>query len=210
MPNYLRNFFSSINDKKRYEKKWLNSDEQFNQLYPFSMQVLASRHWTPLKIAKKAAAYLSAENNTRILDIGSGVGKFCLTAAYSNPKVFYYGIEQRKSLITHAENAQKKLGVKNVCFIHGNFTQVDFRNYDHFYFFNSFYENLTDRDKIDGDIEGSGKLFNYYNHFLSKQLALKPSGTKFVSLSTRSDEVPDGYRLEETKMEGLLKFWIKT
>jgi SAM-dependent methyltransferase len=209
MSNYLSDWFSPLFEKKKPEEKWLKSDEQFNQLYPFSMQVLANRHWTPLKVARKASNFLSAENNVRILDIGSGVGKFCLAAAYNNPTVFYYGVEQRKSLVTYAQNAQKKLGLKNVCFIHGNFTQLDFRNYDHFYFFNSFYENLTNRDRIDDRIEGSGKLFNYYNSFLSEQLSLKPSGTKLVSLSSRSDEVPSGYHLADSKMEGALNFWIK-
>jgi SAM-dependent methyltransferase len=162
-----------------------------------------------LKIVKQAAAFLATENNVKILDIGSGIGKFCLAAAYSNEKVFYYGIEQRKGLTTHAENAQKKLGLKNVCFIHGNFTQLDFRNYDHFYFFNSFYENLVKRDSIDDSVETSGKLFNYYNQFLFKQLELKPAGTKFVSLSSRDDEVPPGFHLVKSDVEGLLKFWIK-
>ena len=90
-----------------FAEKWFASDEQFNQLYPLSIQALARRHWTPLSVARKAAGFLAAENNVRILDIGSGVGKFCLAAAYYKPKAFYYGIEQRKSLVSHAEKARE-------------------------------------------------------------------------------------------------------
>ena len=159
-------------EKRIHAEKWVSSDEQFDQLYPFSIQVLARKHWTPLSVARKAANFLASENNARILDIGSGVGKFCLAAAYCKPKAFYYGVEQRKSLINDAETARKTLRFENVSFIHGNFTQLDFRNYDHFYFFNSFYENLAGRDKIDDSIDYSGELFNYYNRYLYKQLEL--------------------------------------
>ena len=126
-----------------FAEKWFASDEQFNQLYPLSIQALARRHWTPLSVARKAAGFLAAENNVRILDIGSGVGKFCLAAAYYKPKAFYYGIEQRKSLVSHAEKAREILHLQNVSFVDGNFTQLDFRKYDHFYFYNAFYENLA-------------------------------------------------------------------
>ena len=195
--------------KRKNAKKWFSSDQEFNQLYPFSIQVLARRHWTPLMIAKKAAHYLGLESNAKILDIGSGVGKFCLTAAHYDPHNFYYGIEQRKSLINHAKAAKDTLGLENVCFINGNFTQIDFKNYDHFYFFNSFYENLSGTDKIDDTIAYSGELYNYYNGFLYRQLELKPAGTRLVTYHSLEDEVPNGYHIVGTEMNHLLKYWIK-
>ena len=57
--------------------------------------------------------------------------------------------DSTERLINHAEIAKNILGFKNVKFMHGNFTQLDFRNYDHFYFYNSFYENLDGTNKID-------------------------------------------------------------
>ena len=69
-----------------YEEKYFSSDKQFNELYPPAIQSLARRHWTPLDVARKAANYLAAEDNVKILDIGSGVGKFCLSAAHFKHK----------------------------------------------------------------------------------------------------------------------------
>lgn len=78
---------------------WFSSDIQFHLLYPPSMQRLARRHWTPLTVAQQAAQFLAPNDGVRILDIGSGVGKFCLSAAYYNPNALFYGIEQRKNLV---------------------------------------------------------------------------------------------------------------
>ncbi len=192
-----------------FAEKWFASDEQFNQLYPLSIQALARRHWTPLSVARKAAGFLAAENNVRILDIGSGVGKFCLAAAYYKPNAFYYGIEQRKSLVSHAEKAREILHLQNVSFVNGNFTQLDFRKYDHFYFYNAFYENLAGTEKIDDSIDYSGELFNYYNRYLFKQLEKKPAGTRLATFHSMEEEIPQGYHVVGSEMDNLLKFWIK-
>ncbi len=196
-------------EKKIYAEKWFSSDEQFNQLYPLSIQVLARRHWTPLGVARKVANFLATENNVRILDIGSGVGKFCLGAAYYKPRAFYYGVEQRKSLISHAENAREILHTDNVSFIHGNFTQLDLKNFDHFYFYNAFYENLAGTDKIDDSIDYSGELYNYYNRYLFKQLEQKPGGTRLATFHSLEDEIPQSYHEVNSEFDNLLKFWIK-
>lgn len=196
-------------EKRIYAEKWFSSDEQFNQLYPLQMQVLARYHWTPLGVARKTTGFLAAENDVRILDIGSGVGKFCLAAAYYNPKAFYYGVEQRKSLVYNAEIARQILHLEKVSFIHGNFTQLDFRNYDHFYFYNAFYENLASADKIDDSIDYSGELYNYYNRYLYKQLEQKPAGTRLATFHSLEDEIPKSYRLVGSEFDNLLKFWIK-
>ncbi|MGE5107104.1 MAG: class I SAM-dependent methyltransferase [Sphingobacteriales bacterium] len=196
-------------EKRKYAEKWFSTDEQFNQLYPPAIQILAKRHWTPLSVARKAANFLAAENNARILDIGSGAGKFCLAAAYSKPNAFYFGVEQRESLIIYAERAKEILRLQNVSFIHGNFTQLNFKHYDHFYFYNSFYENLAGTEKIDDSIDYSCELFNYYNHYLYKQLEQKPAGTRLATFHSLEDEVPGDFHIVGTEFDNLLKFWIK-
>lgn len=196
-------------EKRIHTESWFSSDFQFNQLYSSSIQTLAQRHWTPLGVARKAANFLAAESNVRILDIGSGVGKFCLAAAHYKPKAFFNGVEQRRRLVDYGEAAKEILNLENVSFMNGNFTQIDFRNYDHFYFYNSFYENITGTDKIDNSIDYSLELYNYYNRYLYKQLEQKPPGTRLASFHSLEDEIPQGYHIVGSEMNDLLKFWIK-
>jgi SAM-dependent methyltransferase len=194
--------------KKLNEDRY-NSDVLFNSLYPVSIQVLSSQHWTPVDISKKAAHFLATESCENILDIGSGVGKFCLVAAHKTPRAHYFGVEQRKSLIGHAENAKNILHLQNVSFIHGNFTQLDFKRFDHFYFYNSFYENLSGTDKIDDTIAYSEELYLYYKRYLYRQLELKPKGTRLCTLCSWDHEIPPEYHIVSSDMNERLKCWIK-
>jgi len=196
-------------ERRPYVEKWFHSDEDFNQLYPPYIQAMSRRHWTPLAVARSAAKFLAAEKNVKILDIGSGVGKFCLSAAFYKPAAFYYGVEQRRGLINYAEIARDAIFLQNVSFIHGNFTQLNFKNFDHFYFYNSFYENLTGTDKIDESIEFSGELYNYYNRYLYKELEKMKAGTRLATFHSLEDEIPPGYLVVGSEMNNLLKFWIK-
>jgi len=188
---------------------WFSKDAQLNKLYPESIQLLAARHWTPLKIAQLVAPFLVTHPGVKVLDIGSGVGKFCLAGAYYKPHAAFYGVEQRRDLVEHAENARDALGLQNVHFIHSNITELDFRQYDHFYFFNSFYENLLDNDKIDEKITYSTFLFNYYHKQLYKKLKEMPAGTRVATFHCLDDKIPPEYHIVDAKVETLLKFWIK-
>lgn len=188
---------------------WFRTDETFNSLFPLSMQRLALRHWTPLRITKAIVDFLTPANDARVLDIGSGIGKFCLAAGYYKPSAFFAGIEQRSDLVQVAEDAQARLQLSNVHFQHGDFTNVDFSEYDHFYFFNSFYENLSDEHTIDDTIEFSGELYNYYTCCLHKKLADMPTGTRIVTFHSLDDEMPISYHVVESKFNNRLKCWIK-
>jgi SAM-dependent methyltransferase len=190
-------------------EKWFGSDYQFNHLYPSSIRPQAIRHWTPLAIAQLAARFLTTGPGVKILDIGSGTGKFCLSAAYFNPHALLYGIEQRKDAIDHANTAKNILGLKNVKFLHGNFTQLQLKDYDHFYFYNSFYENLAGTDKIDDSISYSSSLYNYYNNYLFNRLEQMPVGTRLVTYHSLEYEVPPSYCVAESHADDLLKCWIK-
>lgn len=194
---------------KRSADKWFTSDASFNGLYPQHIQDMSRRHWTPLNIARMAANFLVVEDDVKILDIGSGVGKFCLGAAYTKPNATFYGVEQRISLVQHSDSIAAVLGLHNVNFIHANFTQLSFRDFDHFYFYNSFYENLVDTDRIDDSIEYSGELYHYYNRYLSGQLARCEPGTRLATFHSMEDEIPPGFYEVGGAFGGLLKFWIK-
>jgi SAM-dependent methyltransferase len=189
--------------------KRFHSDPEFDALYPLSIQTLAKHHWTPLSVAMKAARFLAGDEKVKILDIGSGVGKFCLAAAQHTPNAAYYGVEQRQNLIYYAEAAKNKLHLQNVSFIHGNFTQLDFRKYDHFYFYNAFYENLAGTDKIDDSIDYSTELYVYYNRYLYKQLQKKEKGNRLCTLCSLENEVPPDFQIIHSDIGAQLKFWMK-
>jgi len=189
--------------------KWFASDLQFHQLYPASLHAQASMHWTPLYIARRAADFLAAEKKAKILDIGSGAGKFCLAAAYYQPDMCFFGVEQRAELVTYAEAARSITGLQNASFIHDNITAIDFSKYDHFYFFNAFFENINDEYKIDERIEYSRERYNTYNRYVYKQLDKKPAGTRLATFHSTEEEIPAGYHEVGSTDDNLLKFWIK-
>ncbi len=188
---------------------YLQSDEAFNTLYPDSIQALARYHWTPLEIAVRATKFLAVTDNVRILDIGCGVGKYCLAAGYYAPHAHIFGVEQRRYLLSHANTAKERLGIPNTHFIHANFTQLNFKDFDHFYFFNSFYENLDEMERIDNKIDHSPELFNYYNGYLYRLLDQRPAGTRLVTFHSLEDEIPPGYHTVQNTPGDFLKFWVK-
>lgn len=199
----------NVSDRKSIAGKYFGSDNRFNRLFPEPVRLLAARHWTPLAVARKAASFLAADKGKRILDIGSGAGKFCLAAAYFTPNADFFGIEHRNDLVEYAQEAAKKLELKNVSFTHGNFTQLDLRNYDHIYFFNAFYENIANPDTIDKRVERSDELYHLYHRHMFRQLEQMPEGTRLATYYGHDTELPAEYHVVGTAMDSLLKFWIK-
>lgn len=190
-------------------KNWFASDMKFNSLYPKPIQEVAEKHWTPIEVAKKAAGFLAVSPDEKVLDIGSGAGKFCLTAAYYHPLTLFYGIEQRANLVELSTKLANSLELENVFFICDNITNINFDKYNHFYFYNSFYENIQGTQKIDSSIQYSDELYNYYNRYLLKQLNKKSAGTRLVTYHSFGIEIPSGYEVVHTDYNEYLKFWIK-
>lgn len=187
---------------------YLKSDTHFNELFPPNMQMLARRHWTPIHVAELATAFLTKERGN-ILDIGSGLGKFCLAGACFAPQTKFYGVEQRKYLINYAQKAQRSLGIHNASFIHSNFTELNLTDFDHFYFYNAFYENIDQLDRIDDEIEYSHDLYKTYITSLFLALEQMPFGTRIATYHSFEEQFPKGYELVDSLAFGDLKFWIK-
>ena len=190
-------------------KDWFADDLNFNALYPLPIRSVAEKHWTPIEVAMKAAAFLAVSPEEKVLDIGSGSGKFCLTAAHFHPLINFYGIEQRPDLVNLCNNLKEKLKLTNVSFICDNIINLEFKNYDHFYFYNSFYENIEGTQKIDYNVAYSERLYDAYNRYLYRQLKKKPSGTRLVTYHSFGSEIPKEYEVVQTAYEDYLKFWIK-
>ena len=189
--------------------QWFRSDKHLHRLYPEAIQELAEQHWTPLDISKMVLEFLVPYPGVKVLDIGSGVGKFVLAGAYFRPEADFFGVEQRHHLVSHAEKARNLLGLNNAHFYHRNFTRLHFRAFDHFYFYNSFYENLLDTGRIDDSIESSPYLYDYYSRALFKKLEEMPVGTRVATFHCLEGKIPPGYGLIEQHVGALLKFWMK-
>lgn|SRR5690606_1200396 len=185
-----------------------DSDEQFDAVLPLKIKKLSSTHWTPVEVAKRAAEFLVQHDNSKILDIGSGVGKFCLTAAAVSPGHFT-GVEQREFLVHLSKKLAQKLRIKRAEFIHANILSIDFQAYDGFYFFNSFEENLNLMDKIDDDAEYNPARYKAYSQFLLDQFEMMPLGTRIATYCSPSSIVPLQYVMLNSDPKDKLKLWEK-
>lgn len=184
------------------------TDAAFDWLYPEWVQQLSKRHWTPIGIARKAAHFLADRPGARILDIGSGVGKFCLTGAQHFREAIFYGVEQRVELYECALMAKSAMQLENVHFLHANFTQLQLDNYDHFYFYNSFFENVDTDDRIDHFYHPSLRLYKYYTRYLFQALEQRPAGTRLVTYH-HLEEIPMGYEMVDSSPDLLLRMYLK-
>jgi len=200
----LFTFFKVHHDKERHVVK----DSDIDSLYPLHIRKLSHRHWTPVDVTKSAVKFLAQNYGAKILDIGSGVGKFCLAAGSFQPDCYYYGVEQREQLIEYAERAKYEMDLHNVAFLHANIKEIDFGDYDHFYFFNAFYEHLDNSVRIDKDTTVSIELYKEYTKYLFAQLAHMRRGTRLVTYHTRREQIPSVFSLQASAFAGNLKFWI--
>ena len=182
------------------------SDKSFDDCFPVEIERQSARHWAPAAIVKRAAKYLVHKPGIKVLDIGSGVGKFCVIGAACN-NGFFTGVEQRENLCLLAANAAQRFNVTNVKFIHANVTQVDFNQYNAFFFYNAFYENVEPDGAIDTSVDLNASLYHEYTAQLTDKLLAMPKGTRLVTYW--GEWVPRGYNLVYTNGNDALRFWEK-
>jgi SAM-dependent methyltransferase len=183
-------------------------DEKFDLIFPPKLRELSPVFWTPVAVAAEAAKLLVTTPRTRVLDIGCGPGKFCLVAASLTDGRFT-GVEQRNDFVTAARKAAAALQLANVEFVHGNIMDVAFADYDAFYLFNPYEENLFNGRKIDHAIPLSPEWFKRYTSHVAAQLGARPIGTRVVTYMGYADDIPACYDCESALFGDDLKLWIK-
>lgn len=167
-------------------------DSEFDQLYDYRARLLSSVHWTPVKVAVRAAFLATLEGQTRVLDVGSGIGKFCTIGALTTPATFT-GIEQREYLVDSANEVASRLDIKNIRYLHRNVVDVDWSEYDSIYLFNPFAENLDRTIHIDDLCTFSIDLYDKYVKHTQLQLSKIRSGTVVVIYNRFGGDMPAGF-----------------
>ncbi|MDC3219555.1 class I SAM-dependent methyltransferase [Saprospiraceae bacterium] len=193
---------------KYIEKGISMKDDDFDGIYPEEVRPMAFTHFTPIEIAIRAAKFLVQKSGTKVLDIGSGAGKFCMIGSVCTNGHFT-GVEQRDNLHLLAEQIFKKYQLKNINFINSNINQIEFSNYEAFYFFNPFYENIIQFEKIDDAIDVKNDLYDEYSNYVKNQLDLMPLGTRLVTFFSAYDEVPISYQLISKDDRQKISMWEK-
>lgn len=184
-------------------------DKDFDMIYPLAIRKMSNRHFTEVAVAIQAAQLLVTKPKQKILDIGSGVGKFCFVAG-SYTEADYTGVDYRKHFVELCTNIKIKHRFKNVNFIHNDIMNIDFTKFDSFYFFNSFQEHTDATAKLDDTIEVNQEKYKKYFLFLKEQFENMPEGTRIVTYHVHHFQIPDSYRLVSMHFDGLLNCWEQT
>ena len=186
------------------------SDRKFDELYPLEVRVHSKVHFTPVKVALKALDWVGFDSGLRVLDVGSGCGKFCLIFGASG-RTKVTGIEQRPFLHEAAVAAAAKLGLTNVTFVCGRMEDLDWAEFNTFYFFNPFYERIAYRKGIDDRTPPHAALFFEHLKAVKEKLAAAKSGSRVLTYHGLGGRLPSDWLLVRTEDIGTdeLQLWVK-
>jgi tRNA A58 N-methylase Trm61 len=185
------------------------SDNEFDVIYTERIKDVSAFHFTPVEVAKIAAQFLAEKPGAKVLDVGSGAGKFCMIGTNCT-KGHFTGVEQRESLYLLSEKLSNHYRLPNLTFIHSNITDIGFAAFDAIYFFNAFHENISQSDPIDNSVILDRRLYDVYSLYVKAQLDTMPAGTRLATYFSYLDEVPDSYKILSTHFDDKLKLWKKT
>lgn len=201
--------FPFFGNRKPSRLRLDSGDREFDLIYPKSVRRHAEQHFTSLSVALKASAFLVERPQARVLDIGSGAGKFCLIGAATTTGHFT-GIEQRPDLVKLSNRIASSYSIRNTTFIHGNILTADFHAYDAFYMFNPFFENVSTSPRMDEKVLSNPALFGSYSSFVYERLGALRQGTRLATYYTSPSLVPASYSTIEISPDAHLRFYIKT
>ncbi|HEY6179918.1 MAG TPA: hypothetical protein VIX73_35945 [Kofleriaceae bacterium] len=185
-----------------------DTDRAFDSLLPEHLRQLSYRHWTPVEVAIRASTLLCPAPATRVLDVGSGVGKLCVVGAMSATGM-WCGIEQHEPLVHTARMLASTLGVaERTMFVHGNALALDWDAFDAIYLYNPFEVPLDDVDPRQHQIDFRTQVGD-----VQARLAALRDGVRVVTLHGFGGAMPPSYELEyheRVSAVGLnLSLWVQ-
>jgi hypothetical protein len=177
-------------------------DATFDRFLPFEYRLASRYFWSPLQAIACAAKWLDELRIDTVVDIGSGVGKFCIGAALASRSSFI-GIEHRRELVNVARGVARvfDLGAR-VRFVEGTFGEVTVPTASCYYFFNPFGESaFRPVDRLDDEVEVS-QARSLRDIYLAEQLlAAAPPGTFVMTYNGFGGTLPDSYELVRSESD---------
>ena len=183
-----------------------SSESSFDLLLTKENRKLSATFWTPEEVVQTAIDWLKLDAESKVLDIGSGVGKFCLLAAEKSEANFT-GIEIRKHLVEEAKRLQDILQINNCKFIHSDIKEIDFQQFNTFFYYNSFCEHLAINEIIDSTIELKESLQRRYEDFLFQQFENLAPDSKIITYFSGNLALPSNFELIKLNKDNTLALW---
>jgi SAM-dependent methyltransferase len=195
--------------------EWLRAgkrvrDSTFDAVYPEDVRRVSARFWTPVEVARTASRWLASQGARSVLDVGSGAGKFCIVASHAITQKIT-GLEQRSALLEAARAASRAYGA-TTDFKLGTLESLDPGEYDAFYLFNPFGENLYPIDEqFDTGPELSTLRYSHDTSMFEYWLDHAPVNTCVVTYHGFGGRMPNTYELLRSLPKGsdILRLWKK-
>jgi SAM-dependent methyltransferase len=196
--------------KRRHRVGTTTTDSAFDELVPEDLRHLSQAPWTPVDVVIRATSLLSPGPHTRILDVGSGVGKVCAVGAVSSGGM-WCGVEQHEPLVAARRRLTRALGVANrTMFLHGDAFAVDWSDFDALYLFNPFELPLFPDSAA---VEQQAIEFKIQVARVHDRLMALRGGTRVLTFNGFGGSMPSSYELlyqERVPAVGLdLVLWVQ-
>jgi predicted RNA methylase len=183
------------------------ADAELDQVFPDELRDRSHLHWTPVAIAMRAAELLAPTPDTRVLDVGAGVGKLCLVGALATGAM-WWGIEQDPLQVEAARHAAWALDATRCTrFVCGDGSRLAWDEFDALYFYNPFSTVM---------LAPHASPFVRYATIqatlrrIEQRLAATRPGTRVVTFHGFGGQLPPVFRLaaREPAGGGALELWI--
>jgi SAM-dependent methyltransferase len=188
-------------------------DPAFDQLLPRDLQQVSSEYWTPLPVALAAARWLEEQGTDRVVDIGAGPGKFCLTVALAS-RCEVVGFEHRPRLVAVARALARQFGVEQrASFVEGSLRETPLPQGGAYYLYNPFAENLYGpSDALGDDVELSCARYALDVRSVLDTFRRAPQGTLVLTYNGFGGGMPSSYEPIRTARDlpCVLRMWRKT
>ncbi|WP_341864917.1 methyltransferase [Leptospira brenneri] len=186
------------------------TDKIWDSYLPKKFQTLSPYQWTPIFVIERTWKFLLEDQVKSVLDLGSGVGKFCVYLSLLSKGSFpILGLEDRKELVSVSQAMKEQWKATNVDFQNTNFLKDFPLGHSHYYCFNPLYETMKGSHRIDDLKEKSANQFLKDLQSLKLNFLLLKPKTKLITYHGFGGSYLPGFKiiLKEEIENGEFKVW---